>query len=251
MIGEFTLEDKSGNIVFASSPGMGYSASGKVDSKKAKPSAKRLAGRPKIQIFMDLAEEETDAQWEERFQKMAINRFPAKISWNPIVDLADEPQGTVADNFHGELVYKNRQIIKNLKLRKDEDLNNIRVNIKSFIQNYTNVDMEQADDEFATDAVQPIPKTRIVPVPWAKLSAKDQALALTDYVKGFSIENTLTKEESDAFIRYLTIFAMGRNIVPFVVFDKDGTIERLKGVVKENGSPNGPKHIYKLKTTPG
>lgn len=244
MIGEFTLEDKSGNIVFASSPGMGSSAPGKTEAKKTKTSVKRLARRPEIKIFVDLAEEETDTQWEERFQKMAMSRFPAKISWNPTVDLTDEPQGTLIDHFYGELVYKNRQIVKNLKLRKDEDLHNIRMNIKSFIQNYTNVDMEQADDEFATDAVQPIPKTRIVPVPWAKLSAKDQALALTDYVKGFSIENTLTKEESESFIRYLTIFAMGRNIVPFIVFDKDGSIERLKGVVKE-------KTGYKLKPGSG
>lgn len=241
MIGEFTLEDKSGNIVFASSPGMGYSASGKAESKKSKPAPKRLASRPKIQIFVDLAEEESDPQWEERFQKMALYRFPAKISWNPTVDLVDELQGTLPDSFYGELIYKNRQIVKNLKLRKEDNINTIRMDIKAFIQNYTNVDMEQADDEYTNDTVQPIPKTRIVPVAWAKLSAKDQALALSDYVKGFSIENTLTKEESEAFIRYLTIFTMGRNIVPFVVFDKDGTIERLKGIVKE-------KNGYKLKT---
>lgn len=238
----FTLEDKKGNIMYASSPGMGSAIQSKTDSKKSKPSVKKLTRRPEIKFFVDLAEGEIDAQWEERFQKMAMSRFPPKISWSSIVDLSDEPVGTTTDQFHGELVYKNRQIVKNLKLRKDTDLNNLRMDIKSFVQNYTNLDMEQADEDL--ESSQPIPKTRIVAYPWNKLSAKDQILAIVEYVKGFSMENNLSKEETENFIKYLTVFTMGKNITPFIVFDKDGNIERLKGLQKDS---IGRKTFYRLK----
>jgi hypothetical protein len=227
---------------------MEQSVTGKSDSKKVKPTAKRSIHQTKNVIFTELAEGESDPQWEERFQKMAIGRFPGKIKWNPTVDTSDNPPDVQPENFYGELIYVNRQQIKKLRLSKEDNLQNIRVEIKAFIQNYTNVDMEQKEDEIANEGIQVIPKNRIVPVSWIKLAAKDQAIALNDYVKSFAIENNLTKEEHDNFSRYLTIFGMGRNITPFIVFDKDGTIEKLKGIVKESGSSDGPKYVYRLKS---
>lgn len=245
MFGEFTLEDKSGKIVYASSPGMEQSISAKQETKKPKVNTKRLLRRAEISIFVNLAEEETDDQWEERFEKMAIGRFPDKIKWNPTVDVSKDPPDVKPEDFYGELIYVNRQQVQKLRLSKDEKLQDMRLEIKSFIQNYTNIDMEQLDDDIVGDGIQTIPKTKIVPVPWSKLSAKDQAIAISEYVKTFAIENNMSKEETEFFIRYLTVYSMGKNIVPFIVFDKDGSIEKLRGIVKEY---DGTKNIYKLKT---
>lgn len=245
MFGEFSLEDKTGKIIYASSPGMEQSMGVKLDSKKSKLTSKRSTHQLKNAIFAEIAEQEPDSQWEERFQRMAIGRFPGKIKWNPNVDTSNDPLDVQPENFYGELIYVNRQQIKKLRLSKDDSIQNMRLDIKAFIQNYTNVDIEQNEDN--EGGIQAIPKNRIVPVSWIKLTAKDQAIALNNYVKEFAIENNLTREESENFAKYLTIFTMGRNITPFIIFNKDGVIEKLKGIIKEAGPPDGPKYVYRLK----
>lgn len=185
MAGEFTLEDKSGNIVFASTPGMASLAESiRSDAKKKKALPKKTT-RAVIKIFSDLAElEENDESWEERFQKMSISRFPNKISWNL-------PSPEKESLIYGILVYKNRQVEKKLELKKDVDLDTLSRTIKAFIQNYTNVDMEENDD--ADEMSTLIDKSQITPVSWNKLGPRDQSSLIADYVKGFSLENPLGK----------------------------------------------------------
>jgi hypothetical protein len=235
MSGEFTLEDHSGEIIFASSPGMKSSyVSKSVGPKKAKISSKRINKRPLIEIFDILSEVETDPIWAERFQKMAMYKFPPKISW---------VSNTTNPDIYGDLVYKNRQITSiTSTILKDTPIEEISTTLKFFIRNYTNIEIEGETNE-GDDDVKIVSKSKITPMPWSKLTSKDHSALLTDYVKEFSVANSLDKEETSNLLRSVILFAMGRNIVPYLNLDDDGKISKISLIVKD-----GEK--FKLKKIP-
>lgn len=234
MSGEFTLEDRAGEIIFASSPGMqSASASKTLGPKKSKPSAKRANKRPLIEIFNILSEYETDPVWADRFGKMAMYKFLQRISWVP---------NTTDTNVYGELVYKNRQIEEKTKVLKDTPIDEVAETLKFFIRNYTNVEMEsETRDE---DDIKVINNSKITPMPWNKLASKDQSNLLTDYIKDFAAENSIDRESQKNLIRDVILFSMGRNIVPFIKLDEDGKVYNISNIYKDS------EGVFRLKTPP-
>lgn len=231
MSGAFTYEDEEGNVIISSSPGMQGSrtpeASSRKSSIKPKKTERRTFKRPTIELFNLLAENETDDMWRERFLKMGNSKFPSKISWNP----ASESPG-----LYGEIIYKNRQITKSEPISKDYALEEIRSLVKEFITNYTNIEMSIQTDFNAEDDIKVIDKSKITPFPWIKLGAKEQSKLISDYVKDFGMENSLDKQEIETLTDKLVIYAMGKNIQPYLTLDDDGKILKISIIyLDENG----------------
>lgn len=232
MSGEFVYEDRSGRIIIASRPGMDDNLDSKKSATKSKSSEKKGYTRPLIKIFSDLSDDEIDELWKSRFEKMATSRFPAKISWNPS---KEDPK------IYGELIYKHRLSTESLPIPTDMNISDIREQIKSFILNYTNIGTELDNDE---DDIQIIDKTHITPIPWNKLSAKDQSQYIEDYLKEFGLENGISKQDLESLTTKVILYAMGKNIQPFIEFDDSGKITKIRNVIYRD--QNG---VFKVKNS--
>lgn len=225
MSGAFTIEDKSGEIIYASSPGMENDTSSKTGSaKKSKASSKKASKKPLIDFFQDLSNSEEDPIWAERFEKMAINKFPPKISWIPSLERSD---------IYGQLMYKNRQNSQPLVISKEDSIDQIKDEIKFFIRNYTSIDTENIENEDESE-VKVYDKSNITPIPWNKLSSKDHKDLLAEYMKGFSYDNNLSKKEAAHLFDNVLLFAMGKNILPYLTFDDNGKIESINGLIYQD-----------------
>ena len=229
----FTLENSSGEIIFASSPGMEGTFTSKDSSvKKTKTVSKRGSKKPLIEVFEILADQEIEDIWMERFHKMSMNRFPAKISWTTT---------GISPGLYGQMVYKNRQASATLDIPKDLPMDELSNKIKFFIRNYTSIDVD-TDPKKLEDDIKIVPKSKIKPIPWAKLSVKDQSALLAEYIKYFAIENNIDKEDSNNLLKILVLFSIGKNILAYLSFDEDGKISHINSLIYQDTNGN-----YKIK----
>lgn len=230
----FKVEDSTGQLIFASTPGM-KSSSNNVNSsaKRITSSTKKANKRSPIEFFENLAKEEEDPVWIERFLKMSLYKFPPNISWQTNPDNPD---------IYGEIMYKRRQFSEKLEIKKNEEYTLISENIKIFIKDYTNIEIDENNGVIdpETDFIV-YPKDRISPIPWNKLSSKDQSILITNYIKTFGEENSLDKKQILDLIKYALLFAMGGNIFKYLTFDDNGAITSIANIyINSSGK-------YKLK----
>jgi len=116
----------------------------------------------------------------------------------------------------------------------------IRNMIVDFITDYTNVETGEVVNEFneTNDDVKIVDKSKIIPFPWIKLSAKDQTSLLESYVKEFGAENNLSKKEIDDLLYKVIIFFIGKNIQKISNYLKidedDGRILNITNIQKNS-----------------
>lgn len=222
--GSIIVEGEEGDVIFASSPGIVDDSRG--SRKKAKPTTKRQLRYPLIEIFQRLADNEDDEIWKERFEKMAASKFPInKITYHP---------ATLEENKLGKLIYKNRQVVETLFIEKDTDLEEISFQIKDFVSQWTNIDLE--DEEIDEDNAHVfVDRTMVTRTKWDKLGPRDQTSVLTKYLNDFSRERGISHEKTEKFITNIIILNMGRGIGPYLTFGENGEIDRIKELRVDRG----------------
>lgn len=216
--GSIIVEGEEGEVIFASSPGIADD-SRSTTRKKAKPATKRQLRYPLVEIFQRLAEHEDDQIWKERFEKMAALKFPInKITYHP---------ATLEENKLGKLIYKNRQVVETLFIEKDADLDETSFQIKDFVSQWTNIDLE--DEEIDEDnAPVFVDRTMVTRAKWDKLGPRDQTGVLTKYLHDFARERGIPHERTEKFITDIIVFNMGRGMGPYLLFGENGEIDRIK-----------------------
>lgn len=227
MSGEFVYEDRGGNIILSSSPGVVGSVDSIKKSIKTKVSERKIYSKPLIVIFKEIADAEIDDSWKEIFLKMSESKFPSpKITWIP---------STEDNGLYGEIAYKNRGTNIKKEIYREDTLTEIRNTIIEFISNYTNIGLSGAaggdsggkiDSGFAdlTDDIAVIDRSKISPIPWKNLLPKDQSILLESFVKGFGLENNLTKKETENLSLKVVVFFIGKSIPKinnYLKFDED------------------------------
>lgn len=231
MSGEFTYEDLGGKVIISSKPGLESSmkdSSGKTSSK-AKTTERAISKRPTIELFMEMYNIETDEVWKDRLYKMGKSKFPNGISWDNTKETKE---------VYGDLIYKKRQLIRPITLYKSDSIEDLLYIVKEFIMNYTNIDSSTIDEE--TDFIR-VDRSKMDIYPWGKKSPKDQYIDFMAFVKNFSRDNDLTKEESEDLLSKIVVFNFGKKILPYLEFDSRGNIVKIKNLHK---SKDG---IFKLK----
>lgn len=243
MSGEFVYEDRGGNIILSSSPGVVGSTDSVKKSVKPKVADRKVYTRPTIFLFKELADVELDDSWKEVFLKMSESKFPSfKITWIPSIE----------DNgLYGEIAYRNRGTNVKKEIYKDDDITDIRNIIIDFISSYTNIGLgaaaitEGAGDSGNNDDIAIIDKSRISPISWKNLQPKDQSVLLDLFVKEFGLDNNLTKKEIENLSLKVIVFFIGKNISKinnYLKFDEeDGKILNILNLYKNS---NG---VYALK----
>lgn len=222
-VGSIIIEGEKGEILYASVPGMGMNSSQL--KKKAKAPAKRQSKFSVIEIFQTMAGLESDKMWRDRFEKMAVSKFPSnKISYQA----SDGDDGNI-----GELIYKNRQIKeKKLYLSKDEDLETLMYQIKEFVFKYTNVDLEEDEDE---ENFIIIDRSKMAKIKWDKLSPRDQTSILSKYIKSLAQENAISSDTATKFLGDMIIFNVGTGLSKYIIFNEDREIEKITNLRIERG----------------
>lgn len=238
MSGEFVYEDRGGNIILSSSPGVVGSAESVKKSVKPKVADRKVYTRPTIVLFKELADVELDDSWKEVFLKMSESKFPSfKITWIPSVE----------DNgLYGEIAYRNRGTNVKKEIYKDDDISDIRNTIVDFISSYTSIGLgAEGGIDVNNDDIAIIDKTRISPISWKNLQPKDQSVLLDLFVKEFGLDNNLTKKEIENLSLKVIVFFIGKNISKinnYLKFDEeDGKIINILNLYKNS---NG---VYALK----
>jgi len=242
MSGEFVYEDRGGNIILSSSPGVVGSTDPVKKSVKTKVADRKVYTRPTIVLFKELADVELDDSWKEVFLKMSESKFPSfKITWIPSIE----------DNgLYGEIAYKNRGTNVKKEIYKDDDITDIRNTIVDFISSYTSIGLgAEVEGTGGTDVnnddIAIIDKSRISPISWKNLQPKDQSVLLDLFVKEFGLDNNLTKKEIENLSLKVIVFFIGKNISKinnYLKFDEeDGKILNILNLYKNS---NG---VYSLK----
>lgn len=242
MSGEFVYEDRGGNIILSSSPGVVGSVESVKKSVKPKVADRKVYTRPTIVLFKELADVELDDSWKEVFLKMSESKFPSfKITWIPSIE----------DNgLYGEIAYRNRGTNVKKEIYKDDDITDIRNIIVDFISSYTSIGLGAGVEgaggtDVNNDDIAIIDKSRISPISWKNLQPKDQSVLLDLFVKEFGLDNNLTKKEIENLSLKVIVFFIGKNISKinnYLKFDEeDGKILNILNLYKNS---NG---VYALK----
>jgi hypothetical protein len=223
--GEFVYEDGTGNIILSSSPGISSSISPLPVSKKV--IERKTFRRPTIDLFDKLAEIEIDESWKERFHNMSNGKFTRKITWN---DTPDDPFK------YGEMIYKSRQIKTKtpiLVIERSYQAEEIRSLIIDFINNYTNIetggDLQQQEDDFKI-----VDKSDISPIPWKKMTPKDQVLVIQEYIKDFGASKSLDKKSTDELLDKVVIYILGKDTINNLKIDVKGNITDITNIYKRS-----------------
>lgn len=214
MDGEFTCTNKSGQIIYASSPGM----KSPYESRASKTPASASKGRPMkslIAIFNDLSTSDTDPEWVEKFNKMSVYKFPSKFSWVA----SSDPE------FYGTLFYKNRQINKSLALPVDWDIEDLRHEVKKFLLSYASSSTEDEDLVYQTKPPD------MAPVPWKSLKVREQEELIEKYVTGYALEHGLDKDQSQRLGTYILLYSVNKDLGSRIEYD--GSIVHIHGIYKD------------------
>lgn len=222
MSGEFILEDKNGKVILATSPGMDTPSRSKSTPKRTPGSTKRVSRRTAIPIFSELASTEIEKDWIDKFEKMALSKFPRKISWSPSSD----------KGIYGELIY-NKQTKESIKVRSDIPLDDVRDIIKTFVNNYTNFQKSSIEQ---TSAHLVLDEPMMEPPTWGSLKPKDQVSLIKDFITRFSLDNGLTPAQRENLHKYILVFSICKPIKDYIVYE-DGIIKDIHGIYQtSNGS---------------